>query len=94
ALERIRFFQEQQAYWQNAKAGIDTSPANATAKLLAQAKPGEPKDQRLLALRSLAVLGSPESLPYLIDWTKDPDAEVAAAALEAVTTIHRTSAKK
>jgi HEAT repeat protein len=94
ALERIRFFQEQQAYWQNAKAGIDTSPANATAKLLAQARPGEPKDQRLLALRSLGVLGSPESLPYLIDWTKDQDAEIAAAALDAVTTIHRTSAKK
>jgi len=94
ALERLRFHQEQQAFWQDAKAGIDTSPQNAANKLLRQAQPQEPKDQRLLALRSLAVLGSPESLPYLIDWTKDPDAEVAAAALDAVTTIHRSSAKK
>ncbi|MEO6594095.1 MAG: HEAT repeat domain-containing protein, partial [Planctomycetota bacterium] len=94
ALQRIRFLQEQQAYWQNAKSGIDVSAASATAKLLAQAKPGEAKDQRLLAIRSLAVLGTAEALPYLIDWTKDADTDVATTARAAVARIHETAAKK
>ncbi|HEX5054263.1 MAG TPA: HEAT repeat domain-containing protein [Planctomycetota bacterium] len=88
ALQSIRFQQEQQAFWANAKSGIDVSAASATAKLLLQAKPGEAKDQRLLAIRSLAVLGTAEALPYLIDWTKDADAEIAAAARAAVASIH------
>jgi HEAT repeat protein len=88
ALERIRFQSEQQAYWQDAKAGIQTSPQSAAAKLLRQAQPQEPKEQRLLAIPSLGVLGAAESLPYLIDWTKDADADVAAAARAAVAQIH------
>jgi len=94
ALQRIRFHQEQQSFWTSAKAGIDTSPASAAAKLLAQARPGETKEQRLLAIRSLAVLAAPESLPYLIDWTKDTDPEIAAAAREAVAQIHRSAGAK
>ncbi|HEU4420471.1 MAG TPA: HEAT repeat domain-containing protein, partial [Planctomycetota bacterium] len=94
ALERFRFQREQHAFWANAKAGIDTSPSSAAAKLLAQAKPGEAKDQRLLAIRSLAALGAPESLPYLIEWTKDADAEIAAAARAAVAKIHETAGAK
>ncbi|HZN40040.1 MAG TPA: HEAT repeat domain-containing protein [Planctomycetota bacterium] len=94
ALERFRFQQEQQAFWANAKAGIDTSPSSAAAKLLAQAKPGEAKDQRLLAIRSLGALGAPESLPYLIEWTKDADAEIAAASRAAVAKIHETAGAK
>jgi hypothetical protein len=94
ALERFRFQREQQAFWANAKAGIDTSPSSAAAKLLAQAKPGEAKDQRLLAIRSLAALGAPESLPYLIEWTKDADTEIATAARGAVAKIHETAGAK
>lgn len=89
ALERIRFQQEQQSFWAGAKDGIDTSPAATASKLLAQARPGQAKEQRLLAIRSLEALGSNEALPHLIDWTKDGDAEVAAAARKALATIHQ-----
>ncbi|MBL8738896.1 MAG: HEAT repeat domain-containing protein [Planctomycetes bacterium] len=88
-LERLRQDTEQRVFWQKAQAGIDTSRQGASAKLLLQAKVGEPKEQRLLALRSLAVLGVAETLPYLIDAANDADAEIAAAARAAITTIHQ-----
>ncbi|MCA8966445.1 MAG: HEAT repeat domain-containing protein [Planctomycetes bacterium] len=87
ALERIRFHQEQQAYWKNARNGIDVSEASAAAKLLLQAGPLQPRDQRLLAIGSLAALGVPTALPYLIEWSKDQDAQVAAAAKASVAAI-------
>ena len=37
---------------------------------------------------SPSVLGAPETQPFLIEWTKDPDADVAAAACEAVGRVH------
>lgn len=89
-LERLRQDTEQRAFWQKAQAGIDTSRQGASAKLLLQAKAGEPKEQRLLALRSLATLGVAETLPYLIDATHDADPEIAAAARSAIATIHQT----
>jgi len=42
-----------------------------------------------LAIRSLALLNTPESLPYLIDWTKDQNAEIQAAARQAIAMIHQ-----
>lgn len=88
ALEQIRFQQEQRSYWATAGSGIDASPAAALAKLLAQARAGEPKEQRVLAIRSLAALGRAEALPFLIDAGKDSDVEVASAARAALATIH------
>jgi hypothetical protein len=88
ALTRIRFFHEQQAHWDRVLKGLDASPASAAEKLLLQAKPGAPKDQRLLAITSLGTLGVPEALPFLIDWTSDTDGEIAAAAKAAITQIH------
>ena len=88
ALTRIRFFHEQQAHWDRVLKGLDASPASAAEKLLLQAKPGAAKAQRLLAITSLGTLGVPEALPFLIEWTADPDAELAAAAKAAITQIH------
>lgn len=88
ALTRIRFYHEQQAHWDRVLKGLDAGPASAAERLLLQAKPGEAKAQRLLAIESLGVLGVPEALPFLIDWTKDADAEIAAAAKAAITKIH------
>ncbi len=88
-LDQLREEHERRTFWVDAKSGIDLSPASAAAKLLAQAKPGEAKDQRLLAIRSLAVLAAAESLPYLIEWTKDTDADVATAARTAIAQIHQ-----
>jgi HEAT repeat protein len=94
ALDKIRQYQEQKAYWDQFQSGITTGRESATAKLLIQAKPGAPKEQRLLALRSLAALGAPEALPYLIEWTHDADAEVAQAAKDAIGTIHQHAGVK
>jgi hypothetical protein len=88
ALTRIRFYHEQQAHWDRVLKGLDASPASAAEKLLLQAKPGAQKAQRLLAIESLGALGVPEALPFLIEWTGDADAEVAAKAKAAITQIH------
>jgi HEAT repeat protein len=91
SLEQLKQEHEQRTFWAAAKSGIDTSSAGAAAKLLTQAKAGEPKEQRLLAIHSLAVLAAAESLPYLIDATKDQDADIAAAARTAIAQIHAKS---
>lgn len=88
ALNRIRFHHEQVAHWQRVLQGLDASPASAAEKLLLQARPGAPQEQRLLAIRSLGLLGAPEALPFLIEWAQDVDAAVAAAAKAAVLEIH------
>jgi len=90
-LEKLRQDAEQRTFWQKAQTGIDTSSQGAATKLLLQAKAGEPKEQRLLALRSLAVLGVAETLPYLIDAANDTDADIATAARAAITAIHQKS---
>jgi len=95
ALQQIRFHAEQQGFWSKDRNAVDTSPAATAAKLLAQAMPDQGKEQRLLAIRSLATLGAAEALPHLIDWSKDRDADVAAAARQALDAIHsRTSERK
>lgn len=88
-LEKLRQDAEQRTFWQKAQTGIDTSSQGAATRLLLQAKAGEPKEQRLLALRSLAVLGVAETLPYLIDAANDTDADIATAARAAITAIHQ-----
>lgn len=94
ALQQIRLFHEQKAFWDQFQTGIATSREAAAAKLLAQGKPDQPQDQRLLALAALGALGAAEALPYLIDWTKDPDAEVAAAARAAIARIQAATTAK
>lgn len=88
ALTRIRFYHEQQAHWDRVLKGLDAGATSAAEKLLLQARPGAPKAQRLLAIKSLGTLGVPEALPFLIDWAAEGDAEVASAAQAAITAIH------
>ncbi len=89
ALQRIRFHREQDAFWSGAENRVDTSTAGAAAKLIAQALPAAPRAQRLLAIRSLGTLGAAEALPYLIEWTGDTDAEVAATSRAAIEAIQK-----
>jgi HEAT repeat protein len=88
ALTRIRFYHEQQAHWDRVLKGLDASAASSAEKLLLQAKPGAQREQRLLAIQSLGVLGVPEALPFLIEWTQDTDTDIASAAKAAITKIH------
>ena len=94
ALQKIRLYHEQKAFWDQFQQGVTTGREAATAKLLIQAKPGQPKEQRLLALRSLGALGAPEALPYLIEWTGDQDQELAQAARDAIGRIHQQAGVK
>ncbi|MCK5945571.1 MAG: HEAT repeat domain-containing protein [Planctomycetes bacterium] len=91
-LDDLRTIREQQQYWSEDGPRVDTTPAGAAAKLIAQAMPDQPKAQRLLAIRSLALLGEPVALPYLIDWIGDGDGEVQAAARAAITELHQSGA--
>lgn len=88
ALLKIRTVHEQKSYWDRITKGLDASPTSAVEKLLLQAKPGAPAEQRLLAITSLGTLGVPEALPFLIEWTQDADGNVAKAAKAAITQIH------
>lgn len=90
-LAQMREEQEQRNFWARV-GGIELTPASAAAKLIHQAMPAEAKEQRLLAIRSLALLNTPESLPYLIDWTKDEDTDIQAAAKQAIADIHQKGA--
>jgi hypothetical protein len=89
ALESIRFYHDEKAHWDRVFAGrAGLTAASAAEALLDQARPGNDPATRLLAIRSLAILGAPETLPFLITWTKDEDAEIAAAARAALATLH------
>jgi len=88
ALTKIRFYHEQQAHWDRVLKGMDASPESAVEKLLLQARPDQGKQQRLLAIPSLGVLGKPEALPFLIEWAQEKDADIANAARSAIQKVH------
>lgn len=94
ALQRIRLYHEQKAFWDQFQQGIATGREAATAKLLSQARPGAPAEQRVLAIRSLGALGAPEALPYLIEWSQESDAAIAVACQAAITAIHQQAGIK
>ena len=83
ALRAIRFHREQQEYWAGGAGAVAQSVA-ALQRLQQQAAPGEPKAQRLLAIRAIAALRRPTALPSLIELSAETDAEIAAAALAAI----------
>ncbi|MBK8980592.1 MAG: HEAT repeat domain-containing protein [Planctomycetes bacterium] len=91
ALQAIRFYHDEKAHWDRVFAGEAGLTATSAAEaLLRQAAPANDSATRVLAIRSLGVLAAPETLPFLIEWTKDADAEVATAARAAIQRIHTT----
>lgn len=89
ALTAIRFYHDEKAHWDRVFSGEARLTENSAAEaLLAQADPGNDKATRLLAIRSLGQLGVPEALPFLIEWAKSADAEIATEARSAVARIH------
>ena len=91
-LEQIRFYFEQKAFWKKwlSGAGLGADPAEA---LVHQASPGKPKKIRLAAIASLATLGDPKALPFLIHLMEDQDPHIAAAAAKAVERINEKPGK-
>ncbi|MCC6670364.1 MAG: hypothetical protein IT458_04840, partial [Planctomycetes bacterium] len=79
ALREIEFYVEQTERWQRIGRAGALEATSAAEALLEQARKGD-KPTRLLALGSLGALGVAETLPVLIEMTKDQDPEIAAAA--------------
>lgn len=88
ALEQIRFYHDEKARWERFFNGQEVSMVGAAQRLLQQAAPDQPLAQRLLAIRSLGTLGTPEVLPFLIDWIAQGSPEVGLAAKKAMDQIH------
>ena len=94
ALRAIRFYHDEKAHWDRVFAGTEVSQGGAASALLKQAASGNPREIRLLALRSLGSLGAPQTLPFLIEWTTDEDEELAAQARSAISLIHTMAENK
>lgn len=88
ALRQIQFYFDQKERWDKWLAGTGLEGKSAAEALLEQASPGQSKAKRLVAIASLGTLGVPETLPILITWMSDEDAEIAAAAAAAVERIN------
>lgn len=86
ALREIEFYVEQTERWQRIGRAGALEATSAAEALLEQARKGD-KPTRLLALGSLGALGVAETLPVLIEMTKDQDPEIAAAARAAVLAV-------
>lgn len=86
-LDLLREAQEQRQFWARVQGGVDLTPQATSQKLVQQAQPDQPSAQRVLAIRSLAAVGATEALPLLIEWSKDQDAAVKAAADAAIAAI-------
>ncbi|MEZ6036244.1 MAG: tetratricopeptide repeat protein [Planctomycetota bacterium] len=86
-LDLLREAQEQRQFWARVQGGVDLTPQATSQKLVQQAQPDQPSAQRVLAIRSLAAVGATEALPLLIEWSKDQDAAVKAAADAAIASI-------
>ncbi|MDF1838087.1 MAG: hypothetical protein P1V35_09480 [Planctomycetota bacterium] len=94
ALEQIRFYHDEKARWERFFQGQEVSTVGAAQRLLQQAGEGQPTEQRVLAIRSLGTLGTPEVLPFLIDWVASGPPEVISAAKSAIERIHLAGGAK
>jgi HEAT repeat protein len=91
SLDSLQYTLEQEQKWKRVLEGAGLDSSNAAEALIKQAAAGQPKATRLVAIESLGTLGVAETLPVLIQFMGDGDAEVAAAAKEAVARINRQS---
>lgn len=92
SLDSVQYVFDQEQKWKRVLEGAGLDSANAAEALVKQAAAGQPKATRLVAIESLGTLGVAETLPVLIQFMGDGDAEIAAAAKEAVTRINRRAA--
>jgi HEAT repeat protein len=89
SLDSLQYVFEQKEKWKRVLEGAGLDSTNAAEALVKQAAAGQPKATRLVAIESLGTLGVAETLPVLIQFMGDGDAEIAAAAHEAVARINR-----
>lgn len=88
ALDRIRFYAEQKAWWDEWKAtGGAKNGISAILSLLDHENP----EVRLRAIRSLGSIGSPEALPRLLQILESGDEAARSAAADAIDRINEAS---
>jgi HEAT repeat protein len=93
ALAAIRFYHEQQGHWDRTFKGAPRLDANSAAEaLVKQADGKQKKSTRLLAIESMGLLGKVETLPFLIDYTLESDAEIVSAARAAIAAVQAKAA--
>lgn len=92
ALDALRYAQEQESHWKQwaSKRG---QPSLAAA-LFEQADEKQPDEIRVVAIRSLGMVGDVEALPYLIDLMKSQNTKIAEAAKEAVALLQKVALRK
>jgi len=66
---------------------IEAARDPAVRKTLEQALKTAPKDEKIQLVQILAASGDKETVPYLVDLSRDPDTDVAQAALSASRTL-------
>lgn len=90
ALSNMKNIREQQRFWANwALTGTAESPIAALLPKLRS----ENREVKIAAIRSLGTLGSKESLPMLVGLLESKDAEILAAAREALEKINGSSSQ-
>lgn len=94
SLDSLQYVFEQKDKWKRMLEGAGLDSSNAAEALVKQAAATEPKAKRLIAIESLGTLGVAETLPVLINFMGEADAEVAAAAKAAVERINRRASEK
>ncbi|MFT7616585.1 MAG: HEAT repeat protein [Planctomycetota bacterium] len=94
SLKRVQFYFDQKKNWDRFlnDAGLDAT--SAVSALLKQAKVGNDQAIRLIAIESLGTLGVAETLPILIQFMTEGDAEIQAAAKLAIDKINSKPAPK
>jgi HEAT repeat protein len=93
SLDALQYVFEQKDKWKRMLEGAGLDSANAAEALVKQAASTQPKATRLVAIESLGTLGVAETLPVLINFMGEIDAEIAAAAKAAVEKINRRTAE-
>jgi HEAT repeat protein len=94
SLDALQYVFEQKDKWKRMLEGAGLDSTNAAEALVKQAASTQPKATRLVAIESLGTLGVAETLPVLINFMGESDAEIAAAAKAAVEKINRRTAER
>jgi HEAT repeat protein len=94
ALDELQYYLDTKEKWRRVLDGAGLDAPDAAEALVKQAAADQPKATRLVAIESLGTLGVAETLPILIRFMGESDAEIAAAAKGAVERITRRAAEK
>ena len=89
SLKRVQYYLEQKSNWDRYLSGSGMDEPSAVAALLKQAKAGNEKSVRILAIESLGTMAAKETLPILIQFTTEKDPDIVKAAQKSIAKINK-----